>query len=492
MTRPSSLAHVLDAGHRAVALRAVDAATHRGATYADGRVVARRWSVLELRNGRLESSRVGEDLGLGLRAFVDGAFGFAASPALELAEADRLAVTAVEVARASAPLGWPTAFQPPEPHVASRVGACEQDPFAVPVDRKLEVLAACDAAMRSERDVRTTFASLDFLVEERLFVSSTGANVRQLLVDSGGGLRAIATRDGVSRQRTFPHLFGWHANRGGWEAIEAMELEANAARIGAEAAELLVAAPCRDGPATVVLGGSLAAMQLHETLGHALELDRVLGMEAATAGTSFLTTEKLGTYRVASEAVTVAVDPTEPSALGSCFFDDDGVPARRAPLVDGGVLVDYLSSCETAPAIGRPSTGCSRPESWNRLPLVRITGVDLDPGERPLEDVVGEIDRGYLLDGTRSWSTDERRVGFEFAAEVAWEIDGGEMKGLRRGPIYRGLTPELWRRCDAVADRASWRTYGLSRCFKGQPGQLVRVSHGVAPARFRGVELLAG
>lgn len=476
-----------------VALRATEGAVAAGAAYADARVVARRWSVLTTRNGRLESIRDGDDVGLGVRAVVDGAPGFAASPTVTPAEADRLAGLAVEVARSSRSLAWPTRFEPPEPRQEGvRTGRCEIDPFSVPLEPKLELLAACDAAMRAERGVDVRFATLDFLAEERVFVSSTGSDLRQALVDSGGGLRAIAVRDGRMQQRTFPHLFGWHANRGGWEAVEAMELERNAARIAAEAAELLTAPPCPEGPATVVLGGSLAAMQLHETLAHALELDRVLGMEAATAGTSFLTTDRLGRYRVGSEQVTVTVDPTTPSALGAFFFDDDGVEARRSTLVERGLLVDYLSSCDTANAVGRSSTGCSRAESWNRLPLVRITAVDLEPGDRSLEELLGGVDSGFLLDGTRSWSTDDRRVTFEFAAEAAWEIESGELKGLRRGPVYRGVTPEFWQRCDAVADRASWRTYGLSQCFKGQPGQLVRVSHGTAPARFRDVELLAG
>jgi TldD protein len=476
-----------------IALRATEGAVAGGAAYADARVVARRWSVLTARNGRLESLQDGDDIGLGVRALVDGASGFAASPAVTPGEADRLAAVAVEVARSSAALAWPTRFEPPEPREdAVRAGRCEIDPFAVPLEQKLELLEACDAAMRAERDVNVSFATLDFLSEERVFVSSAGSRLRQVLVDSGGGLRAIAVRDGRMQQRTFPHLFGWHANRGGWEVVEAMELEQNAARIGAEAAELLTAPLCPEGPATVVLGGSLAAMQLHETVAHALELDRVLGMEAATAGTSFLTTDKLGRYRLGSEEVTVTVDPTTPSALGSFFFDDDGVAARRSTLVERGLLVDYLSSCDTASAIGRSSTGCSRAESWNRLPLVRITAVDLEPGERSFEDLLGDVDSGFLLDCTRSWSTDDRRVTFEFAAEAAWEIESGELRRLRRGPIYRGVTPEFWQSCDGVADRASWQTYGLGRCFKGQPGQLVRVSHGTAPARFQGVELLAG
>jgi TldD protein len=476
----------LDASLRALATRALDAAAAAGARYADARVVRRRWETVSLRNGA-PSREVGEDEGLGVRALAGDAWGFAASHLLEGPEADRVGLLAHRTAEASARCGWSVAFEPPPPAVFSAGGPCGVDPFTVPLARKLELLTACDAAMRAVPGVGAAFSALDFLREERLLVSTAGSELHQVLTDSGGGLRAVARDEGGVQQRSHPHLFGWHAERGGWEVVEEMALTAHAARVAEEAAALLTAPPCPAGTTTVVLDASQAAIQLHETIGHALELDRVFGMEAATAGTSFLEPDGLGAFRVGSEAVSVTVDPTLPRGIGSFFFDDDGTPARRVELVRDGVHVDYLSGRDTAAAIGRPSSGCSRAESWNRVPLVRMTNVNLTPGDRSLEDLLAETDRGIWLETTRSWSVDERRLQFQFATEVAREIRGGRLGRLYRGGVYRGRTPDFWGRCDAVADAASWRLLSVNRCFKGQPGQLVRVSHGAAPARFREV-----
>jgi len=474
----------LDASLRALAQRALDAAVAAGAGYADARVVRRRWETISLRNGAF-TREVGEDEGLGVRALDRGAWGFAASHRMEEREADRVGRLAQRTAAAAGTHAWTADFEPPEPLVSSATGPCAVDPFAVPLERKAELLTACDAAMRGTPRVSAAFSDLDFMREERLLCTSAGSELHQVLTDSGGGLRAVARDEHGVQQRSYPHVFGWHAERGGWEVVDEMTLVANAGRVAEEAAALLSAPACPAGTATVVLDASQTAIQLHETIGHALELDRVFGMEAATAGTSFLSPEGLGTFRVGSGAVSVNVDPTLPRGIGSFFFDDDGTTARRVELVRSGVLTDFLSGRDTAAAIGRTSSGCSRAESWNRVPLVRMTNVNLEPGDRSLDDLLADTERGLWLETTRSWSVDERRLQFQFATEVAREIRGGRLGRLYRGGTYRGRTPDFWGRCDAVADAASWRLCSVSRCFKGQPGQLVRVSHGAAPARFR-------
>ena len=476
----------MDASLRDLALRALDAAAGAGAGYADARVVRRRWETISLRNGT-PSREVGEDEGLGVRALVGDAWGFAASHRLEAPEADRVGRLAHDTAQASARHGWRAAFEPPPATVFSGAGPCDEDPFTVPLERKLELLTGCDAAMRAVAGVGAAFSDLDFLREERLLCTSAGSELHKVLTDSGGGLRAVARAEHGVQQRSYPHLFGWHAERGGWEVVEEMALGAHAARVAEEAAELLSAPPCPAGPATVVLDAAQVAIQLHETIGHALELDRVFGMEAATAGTSYLEPGALGTFRVGSEAVSVSVDPTLRRGIGSFFFDDDGTPARPVELVRAGVHVDYLSGRDTAAAIGRSSSACSRAESWNRVPLVRMTNVSLAPGDRSLEDLLADADGGLWLETTRSWSVDDRRLQFQFATEVAREIRGGRLGRLYRGGVYQGRAPDFWGRCDAVADAASWRLLSVNRCFKGQPGQLVRVSHGATPARFREV-----
>lgn len=475
---------------RALAQRALDTAATAGAGYADVRVVGRRWEEFHFRDGVLAAFEDGNDLGFGVRALVRGSWGFAASPVLTDREADRVAAQAVQVAEAAGPLAWPVSLGPPQAHIFCGRGPCERDPFAVSFEEKVALLAQCDEAMRAEPTVTVAQGSLDFLNETRFFASTEGSEIYQDLNDSGGGLKAIAASGGEQQQRTYPHVFGWHSERGGWEAIERMNLVANGRRIGAEAAELLHAPACPEGPATVILDAAQTAMQVHESLGHALELDRVLGMEAATAGTSFLTPDKLGSFQVGSDAVTVVADPGTPGAAGSFFYDDDGVPASRVPLIRNGQVVEYLSSRDSAAALGRTSSAASRSAGWNRIPLVRMTVVNLEPGGWPLADLIADTDRGLLLETTASWSIDDRRLEFEFATETAREIRGGQLGRLYRGPVYRGNTPQLWRACDAIADADAWRLFSLRMCFKGQPGQLVRVTHGAAPARFRNVDVI--
>lgn len=475
---------------RALAQRALDTATARGASYADVRIIGRRWEEFIFSNGVLDAFEDGDDLGFGVRVLAGGAWGFAASPVVTEPEADRVAAQAVEIATSAGPLAWPVSLGPAQTHVFAGRGPCERDPFAVPFEDKVALLARCDEEMRAEPAVTVAQGTLDFLNETRFFASTEGSEIYQDLTDSGGGLKAIAVRRGEQQQRTYPQVFGWHSERGGWEAIEQMGLVANARRIGAEAAELLDAPPCPEGPATVILDAAQTAMQVHESLGHALELDRVLGMEAATAGTSFLTPDKLGSFRVGSDVVTVVADPGTPRAAGGFFFDDDGVPARRVPLIERGRVAEYLSARDSAAALGRTSSGASRAAGWNRLPLVRMTVVNLEPGTWPLPDLIADTDRGLLLETTASWSIDDRRLEFEFATETAREIRGGQAGRLYRGPAYRGNTPRFWRACDAVADADSWHLFSLRMCFKGQPGQLVRVTHGAAPARFRAVDII--
>jgi TldD protein len=478
----------VDTGLLELALRAVDSALAAGAEYSDARTIERRWEVFSTSEGTLESQE-GQELGLGVRALVGGSWGFSASDRLEQAEADRLGRHAVEIAQAGSMLRSGVRLAPVTPSKFSGQGPCRQDPFAIGAEQKADLLRRCAAAMQAVAGVKSCFATLDFLREDRLFVSSAGSQIRQVFTDSGGGLRAIAVGDGAIQQRSYPHIFGWHAERGGWEVIERLDLEGQATRVAEESVQLLSAPYCPEGPATVILDGSHTSIQLHETLGHALELDRVLGMEAATAGTSFLMPDGLGSLAAASERVNVVVDATASEGIGSFFYDDDGVRAEPHALIAAGRHVDYLSSFDTAPVIGCSSTGCSRSAGWKHVPLVRMTTVNL---ELSLEDLIADTEEGLLLETTRSWSIDDQRLNFQFGTELAREIKHGRVGRLYRGPVYSDRTPQFWGRCDAVAGPGERRWYGVNRCFKGQPGQLVRLSHAVSPARFRGVEMRRG
>jgi TldD protein len=261
--------------------------------------------------------------------------------------------------------------------------------------------------------------------------------------------------------------------------------------VAEEAVALLSAPPCPAGETTLVVGGDQLALQIHESIGHALELDRILGGEASYAGTSWVAPGDLGSLRYGSELLQITADATLPTGLGSFAWDDEGVEGRRVTLIDRGVLRDALSDRTSAGALGlERSTGCARADGFMRQPIVRMTNVSLEPGEAgSLADLLADTGEGLYVETNRSWSIDDRRLHFQFGTEVAREIRGGELGRLYRNASYAGVTPRFWGALDAVCGPDEWRVHGLSNCGKGEPGQIMNVSHGAAPARFREVQV---
>jgi len=351
---------------RDIAERALDTAVAGGASYADCRVVQRSVQILEVKNGVLANTALHEDEGAGVRVLVDGAWGFSGIDRLDAASIDASVGRALRIARASGRLNpHPVRLAPLPPQRGEYRTPVEVDPFAVPLDRKAELLLSADAAMARVAEVTVRQCSLEFVRERRLFASTEGSLVDQTLVESGGGLDATATSPDEVQTRSFPNSFGRHQVCAGFEAVEAMDLPGNAERIAAEAAALLTAAPCPTGVMTLILDGTQAALQVHESCGHPTELDRALGSEAAFAGTSFLTPEATGSFRYGSEAVTIAADATVTGGLGTFGWDDEGVPAQRTVLVDHGVFSGWMSSRETAAQIGSTSSGTMRADGWS-------------------------------------------------------------------------------------------------------------------------------
>jgi len=290
------------------------------------------------------------------------------------------------------------------------------------------------------------------------------------------------------QKRSYPNSFGRHQATAGYEFIEAMDLVAHAPRIAEEAVQLLTAKPCpTDITTTIILDATQVAMQLHESCGHAVELDRVLGTEASYAGTSFLTPDKLGHFRYGSEVVNITADATLPGGLGTFGYDDEGIPAQRVPLVRQGLFVGYLTSRETAARMGQTSNGAMRADGWNRIPLIRMTNINLEPGPWRLEDLIADTDEGIYMQTNKSWSIDDKRLNFQFGTEIAWEIKKGRLGAMLKNATYTGITPEFWGRCDAVGNADYWHIWGTPNCAKGQPTQIAGVGHGAAPARFRNV-----
>ena len=476
---------------RDVVMRALDTARMRGASYVDARLVHFRSESVTVRNRKVEGLVVDETMGFGVRVIVDGYWGFASSNVLTAPEADRVGAQAVKIARASALAGGPKAdIGPPVRTLGKYATPVKKDPFAVPMDAKIALLLKANETMMDVRGIVAAECSTYNQREIKTFGSSEGAYVEQDLVETGCGMEATAVDEGEVQNRSYPNSVGRHQGTEGWEFVERWDLPSNAGRVAEEAVALLSAKPCPPGVTTVVLDGSQVALQIHESCGHAIELDRVLGTEAAFAGTSFLTTDKLGGFRYGSDLVNMTADATIGGGLGTFGYDDEGVPAQRVPVVRDGLFLGYLTSRETAQQLsGAGSNGAMRASGWNRIPLIRMTNVSLEPGDKTLEQLIGETEDGLYMETNRSWSIDDRRLNFQFGTEMAREIKDGKLGDLVKNATYTGITPQFWGSCDGIAGREGWLVWGTPNCGKGQPEQVMHTGHGASAARFRNVRV---
>jgi TldD protein len=472
---------------KALAEVAVDAALGAGASYADARAVSLRRQYVITKNGHVDDLSDTESEGIGVRVLVDGAWGFAGSGRLDESAARHAALRAAEFARA-APGRHQTKLAPVDAHTGEHRTPLERDPFSVPLSEKIDLCLRAEEGMKHE-DVKVTVAMVRAQREHKVLVSSEGTNVEQEIVECGGGIDAYASSDDVSQIRSYPSQHSGVSGQGGWEYVERLGLDREAPRVGEQAAALLRAPECPAGRTTIVLSPEQTIMQVHESVGHPTELDRVYGTEAAYAGTSFLSADDLGSLRYGSERMNITADATTPEGLGTFAFDDEGVPASREPIVTEGVLRGFLSSRETAAHLGAGAGGSMRADGWARMPLVRMTNLHLEPGEGSFEDLLAGVDDGLYLETNKSWSIDDKRLNFQFGTQIAWEIKKGKLVRMLRDATYTGVTPVFWGKLDAVAGPEEWKLFGLTNCGKGQPGQEAHVSHGAAQARFRDVEV---
>jgi len=478
---------------RDLATWAIEAAQALHATYSDARVMDIRQRDLTTKNGKVGACLESETMGIGIRAIVSGAWGFAATDRLTREGVQACARQAVAIAKASALTRLKdVALAPEDPYVDAWQNPYLKDPFRIPIEKQLALLLAADEAMRRVKGVTLTETSMTFRRIDQFFASSIGSAIHQLKMQSGGGIVATSFARSEIQKRSYPNSFGGQHMLAGYELIESFDLVGNAPRVAEEAAALHSAAPCPEGKHTLILDGSQLGLQVHESVGHPIELDRVLGMEANMAGTSFLTLEKLNTLRYGTDLVNVVADARleHGSGLGTFGYDDEGVPAQCIPIISDGRFTGYLSDRETASLIGLSrSGGTSRTESWNRLPMIRMTNISLLPGAWKPDDLLADTGDGIWMETNRSWSIDDKRYNFQFSTEIAWEIKGGKRGRMLKNPSYSGITTEFWNRCDAICSRDYWTLWGTPNCGKGQPMQTMGTGHGAAPSRFRGVKL---
>ncbi|HLI62536.1 MAG TPA: TldD/PmbA family protein [Terriglobales bacterium] len=478
-----------------IAAWALETAKLRGASLAEARIVDERNRSLATKNGRIGSAADAESLGIGVRVIANGAFGFAATDDLTRAGVESCAVRAVKIAKASASVKAGELRLAPEPPAKAEWSSpCKIDPFAIPIEKNLDLLFAVDQELRKVKGVTLAETSMNFRRYEQWFFSTEGAEIHQTITSSGAGYAAYSYEGTEIQKRSYPTSFGGQFQSKGYELIEELRLLEHAPEIAEQAVALHSAEQCPEGRSDLVLDSSQLALQIHESIGHPIELDRVLGMEANFAGTSFLTLDKLRTLKYGSEMVNVVADATAAHGpgLGTFAYDDEGVAAQRTPIITNGLFTGYLSSRDTAAAIGAArSGGCMRAEGWNRLPLVRMTNVSILPGLAPLtlEQLIASTDRGIFMETNRSWSIDDKRYNFQFGCEVGWEIVGGKRGRMLKNPSYSGITTEFWNSMDAICSREEWTLWGIPNCGKGQPQQTMGTGHGAAPARFRNVAI---
>jgi len=466
--------------------RAVQAALDAGATYADARVMHRRHESMTARNGDVERVHQEADSGIGVRALVGSGWGFFAAPGLDDRAARSAGTRAAEIAAASALVSrGASALIPADPASGSWASACTLDPFSVSLADKGDLLVRATNTVR-EHGADLATGQYQAWETRKWFVSSEGHRIDQHVREAGAGIDGTAIGDGETQIRSYPAARGQYATRG-WEFVDELDLEAHAARVGAECRELLSAPTCPAGETTLILGSEQLALQIHESVGHAIELDRILGWEAAYAGTSWLDLDQLGSLRYGSELMNITIDPTIPGALGSFGFDDEGTPAAPRDAVRQGTWVGVLAGRDSAAVAGLDYGGSVRADGWARLPMVRMTNVGLEPGPHTFDEIVAATDDGIYMETNRSWSIDDRRLNFQFGTEVAYEVKHGELGRLFKNPTYTGIGPQFWGSMDMLSSEiVAW---GTPNCGKGQPGQVGHTGHPAAPARFRNVRV---
>jgi TldD protein len=469
--------------------QAMNIARLKSARYADIRIIDRREQVVSVKNGNVDGIGDQDSQGFGVRVLVNNSWGFASSAYLDKAEIERVTALALQIAEASGVVpGEPVDLGEPVTTLGRYKTPIQVDPFTVSLEDKLDLLFRADAIMRRNAGVKVVEGNVLAVRNHKFFGNTDGAFLEQTIYETGGGIAATAVNDTEVQVRSHPNSFRYQGT-GGWEYVTLADLAGNAERVAEEAVKLLFAEVCPSKETALILGSSQLALQIHESCGHPTELDRVYGTEAAFAGRSFLTTEKRNNFRYGSDIVNLTADSVQPSGLGTFGWDDEGVPASSSALVKDGQFVGYLMSRETAAKLGLRSNGCMRADGWNRIPLIRMTNVSLEPGSWDLEDLIADTDDGIFMDTNRSWSIDDLRLNFQFGTEVGYEIRNGKRGRMLKNCTYGGITPEFWSSCDAITNGKYWTLWGTPNCGKGEPMQTMGTGHGASPARFRNVKV---
>ncbi|NLI09896.1 MAG: TldD/PmbA family protein [Elusimicrobia bacterium] len=473
-----------------LAKKAIEVLNFKKADFGDIRIIDERMQFLSVKNSNMGDMTDDISTGFGIRVLYKGGWGFASGKNLTAACVKETALKALEIAKASSQVKKSKTELAYEPaHKDYWQTPYLKDPFCVPLEKKLELLFAIDKVLMKDKRIRNAYSRLKFIKTHKWYASTEGSEIEQVLLYSGGFYKAVSADNNQVQQRSFP---GEHSGAlgMGWELIEDLKMLENAEKIREDAVALLTAPQCPSGVMDLILQEDQLALQIHESVGHATELDRVLGYEESYAGSSFATTEKLGKFRYASEIVNLVGDGTLPGGLATQGYDDDGVRSKRWHIVKNGILNGYATNREFCGRIGqKESMSCNRADSFASIPITRIPNLSLMPGNHEYQEMIEGIKNGIILSNNKSWSIDQKRLNFQFGCEYGTLIKNGKVAGMVKNPVYQGITPKFWNSCDAIANHKYWKLYGVSNCGKGQPTQISRMCHASSPARFRKVKI---
>jgi len=467
-----------------------------GATYVDT-----RWypfdesNFLLMRNGNLKSTAMARESGIGVRVLYQGAWGFCASS--DLSDMGGIYDKALDNARAAAErVTFPVRLAEKDILEARFESPCQINPSDVPLAEKVAFLQEIDEKL-NQKGVEQRISYLNFMHKQMIFMDSEGSHIEKLITEVFGEMQVTSKdKQGVSQLRSY--RLKRQGDTRGWESIDRQLFSENAERIIQELNAVLVAEDCPKEDRSVILLPGIMYLQTHETIGHALELDRILGYELAFAGGSFVTLEDFGKLRYGSSKLTARANGVLPNSPGSFGYDDDGVAASDNLLIDKGILVGAITGrqmVEEANArahrqIFDGSSGANRATSFYRVPIERMTNINIDPGtDGSLDDIVKQTEKGIILDGDRSWSIGSNREQFHFGTEIGWLVEDGQVTQVVKNPTYKGSTVPFWNSLSAVGDESTWEVEFVDNCGKGQPNQIMQLGHGIPVCRFDQVRI---
>jgi TldD protein len=472
---------------------ACELARQQGCEFADARYLSIQRQRFSSRDHALSGSSDSDDRGFGVRVLHRGAWGFASSPRYHVDEVKQVVTLAVRIARASA-LAPRSGGVHWAPEAALRLefrSDCEQDPFEISLEDKADLLISANETMLRNKAIKRAQGFLSFKRVQRWYANSEGSECHSDVISSESMIWATAVGNDDFQTRFWEPP----ASNLGYESLRKAEFIDNAERIAAEAEEKLTARLAPEGEFDIVTDPQNLSLTIHESVGHATELDRVMGYEVSMAGSSFVDRAKMGEFRYGSDQVTLVADNTLEHGLATQGFDDDGVPGQRWNIVEDGVFQTYSSGREFAHYAGEErSRGSCRADHWSSIPIVRIPNLYLAPGKQPLtpEELIGDIKHGLYFEGRDSFSIDQWRLNFQFGGNAVWEIKNGKKAGMLKAALYQSSTPYFWNACDASCDERFWRPSGITNCGKGDPIQVAQMTHGAAPTRFRKISICRG